>query len=373
MIDHDAALSTQHSILLQFLVRRLLLAIPVLIGILVVTFVLTRAIPGDPCLAMLGDRATEGKCVEFKQRFGLDQPWPVQFVRYVGQIARGEFGTSIRTKREVTDIISERLPMTIEITIGAMLLSTTLGVLFGIISAIRQNSALDVGTMMVANIGVSMPIFWLGLLLAYFFAVAMRGTPFFIPPSGRLSSGLSLKPLTEVWGLSVGADGLDKFLLQFLSNSTIFNSIVTGNWKVFRDALWHLILPSLAVGTISLSIVARQTRAAMLEVLGQDYIRTARAKGLSERLVLIRHALRNALVPIVTVVGLQIGGLLSGAVLTETVFSLPGVGTQLVEAIQARDYPVVQAFVVVVAVIFVMVNLLVDLSYAYLNPRIRLS
>ena len=262
--------------------------------------------------------------------------------------------------------------MTIEITIGAMLFSTTIGVTLGIISALKHNSAVDVGTMVAANIGVSMPIFWLGLLLAYFFAVAMRGTPFFIPPSGRLSPGLSLKPLAQVWGLTVADGGLAEFGLQLLSNSTVFNSLVTGNWKVLRDALWHLILPCLAVGTISLAIVARMTRAAMLEVLGQDYIRTARAKGVRERLVILRHALRNALVPIVTVIGLQVGGLLSGAVLTETVFSLPGIGTQMVEAIQARDYPVVQAFVVVIAVIFVMVNLLVDLSYAYLNPRIRL-
>lgn len=358
--------------MLQFFARRLLLAIPVIIGILVVTFALTRSIPGDPCLMMLGERATKEKCVDFKRRYGLDQSLPIQFVSYVGQIVRGDLGTSIRTKRMVSDIVSERLPMTIEITIGAMLFSTTIGVTLGIISALRHNSAIDVGTMVAANIGVSMPIFWLGLLLAYFFAVVMRGTPFFIPPSGRLSPGLSLKPLAQVWGLTVADGGLAEFGLQLLSNSTVFNSLVTGNWKVLRDALWHLILPCLAVGTISLAIVARMTRAAMLEVLGQDYIRTARAKGVRERLVILRHALRNALVPIVTVIGLQVGGLLSGAVLTETVFSLPGVGTQMVEAIQARDYPVVQAFVVVIAVIFVMVNLLVDLSYAYLNPRIRL-
>ena len=358
--------------MLQYITRRLLLAIPVLVGILVVTFILTRAIPGDPCLSMLGERATKEKCAEFNERFGLNRPYPVQFATYVASVVQGDFGTSIRTKRTVTDIIAERLPMTIEITIGAMLFSTTIGITLGIISAIRHNSAVDVGTMMIANIGVSMPIFWLGLLLAYLFAVVLRGTPFFIPPSGRLSSGLSLQPLADVWGIQTGSTGLRHFALLFLSNSTIFNSIVTGNGKVLRDALWHLLLPSLAVGTISLAIVARMTRSALLEVLGQDYIRTARAKGLRESVVVVKHALRNSLIPIVTVIGLQIGGLLSGAVLTETVFSLPGVGTQLVEAIQARDYPVVQAFVVVVAVIFVLVNLLVDLSYAYLNPRIRL-
>jgi peptide/nickel transport system permease protein len=226
--------------------------------------------------------------------------------------------------------------------------------------------------MMGANIGVSMPVFWLGLMLAYVFALKFKGTPFWIPPSGRLSSGLSSIPLTEFYHLE-NLSGLWGALVTFASNMVTFNALVTGNLEVFRDAVWHLILPCAAVGTIPLSIIARMTRSSMLEVLGLDYIRTARAKGLIERVVVLKHALRNAMLPIVTVVGLSVGGLMSGAVLTETVFALPGMGTQLVSAILSRDYAVVQAFTVVIAVIFVFVNLIVDFSYAFLDPRVRLQ
>ena len=346
--------------------------IPVLIGILLVTFTLTRLIPGDPCLIMLGERATEEKCVDFRIRYGLNDSLPVQFARYVVNISQGDFGTSIQYRRPVVDILAERLPMTIELTFGAILFASTLGIFFGIVSALRHNSAVDVGTMVGANIGVSMPVFWLGLMLAYVFALVLRGTPFFIPPSGRMTSGIDLTPLDQVWHLNVHS-GLAQFALSFLSHSVIFNSLVTGNLEVTRDALWHLILPSVAVGTIPLAIIARMTRSSLLEVLGQDYVRTARAKGLRERAVLMRHAMRNALIPIVTVIGLQVGGLLSGAILTETVFALPGMGTALVSAIFARDYPVVQAFTVAIAVMFALVNIVVDFSYGFLDPRIRLQ
>jgi peptide/nickel transport system permease protein len=218
-----------------------------------------------------------------------------------------------------------------------------------------------------ANIGVSMPVFWLGLMLAYLFAILLKDTPFWIPPSGRLSAGVSLPPLAEVWGIEEPG-----VLVLFASHSVIFNSLVTGNIEVLKDALWHLILPCMAVGTIPLSIIARMTRSSLLEVLGLDYIRTARAKGLKERVVVFKHGMRNAMLPIVTVVGLSVGGLMSGAVLTETVFALPGVGTQLVSAILSRDYAVVQAFTVIISVIFVFVNLLVDLSYGFLDPRVRM-
>ncbi|MDE3091721.1 MAG: ABC transporter permease, partial [Chloroflexota bacterium] len=310
----------------QFIARRLVFMIPVLIGILAVTFALTRLIPGDPCFVMLGERATAEKCADFRVRFGLDDSLPVQFVRYLASLAQGDFGTSIQYHRPVTDILSERLPMTIELTFGAILFASTIGVFLGIISAIRHNSAVDVGTMIGANIGVSMPVFWLGLILAYIFALLLRDTPFFIPPSGRLTSGISLPPLLQVWHAD-NLEGLPKFVLSFLSSSVIFNSLVTGHFEITRDALWHLILPSAAVGTIPLAIIARMTRSSLLDVLGQDYIRTARAKGLRERWIIVRHALRNALIPIVTIIGLQIGGLLAGAILTETVFSLPGMGT----------------------------------------------
>jgi peptide/nickel transport system permease protein len=358
--------------MLQFVTRRLLLLFPVLLGILLVTFIIVHLIPGDPCVAMLGERATPAVCHAFRERFGLDDPLLVQFARYVVNIAQGNFGDSIRFGRPVVDIIAERLPMTIELTICAMLFSTIVGVLLGIVSAVRRGSWVDTVTMIGANVGVSMPVFWLGLMLAYLFALVLKDTAFFIPPSGRFSSGISLEPLAKVWGLQDWT-GLPRFIVNFLSNLVVVNGIATGNYTEIRDALWHLVLPAAAVGTIPLAIIARMTRSSLLEVLGLDYIRTARAKGLSQRLVVYKHALRNALIPIVTIVGLETGYLLSGAILTETVFLLPGVGTQLVSAILARDYPVVQGFTVVIAVIFVLVNLVVDISYAYLDPRIRLQ
>ncbi len=356
----------------QFLLRRIVFVLPVLVGILFVTFALARLIPGDPCYIALGEHATQAVCDAYRQRFGLNDPVLVQFARYAVQVLQGNFGNSLRNERAVTDIVLERLPMTIEITIGAMLFSTFFGIIFGIVSAIRQNSSIDVLTMVGANVGVSMPVFWLGLMLEYVFALTLKGTALWIPPSGRLTSGLTLPSLTDTFHLPP-LSGPIYALVTLASNTVTFNALITGHFEIFRDALWHLILPCVAVGTIPLSITARMTRSAMLEVLGQDYVRTARAKGLRERVVVMKHALRNALLPVVTIVGLSFGGLLSGAVLTETVFSLPGVGTQLVTAILARDYPVVQAFTVVIAVIFVAVNLVTDISYAYLDPRIRLE
>lgn len=356
----------------RFVINRLILLIPVTIGILLITFAIVRLIPGDPCVVMLGERATKAKCDEFKTRYGLDQPIPVQFGRYAVNLMRGDFGTSIRTGQPVTNVIAQRLPMTIELAFFAMIFSTTIGITLGLISAVRRNSLADLGTMILANIGVSMPVFWLGMMLAYIFALLLKGTPFFIPPAGRLSSNFSLTPLQQVWNLK-DLSPVSNFLVTFLSNSVILHSLLTGNFAMLRDGLWHLILPAVAVGTIPLAIIARMTRSSLLEVLGQDYVRTARAKGVRERQVLFRHAFRNALIPIVTVIGLQTGALLSGAVLTETVFSLPGIGSVLVQGILARDYPVVQGFTVVIAIIFVLVNLLVDMSYALLDPRIRLS
>lgn len=356
----------------QFILRRIIFLIPVLIGILFVTFALTRLIPGDACAAMLGEHYTPEKCANFRARYGLDDNLAVQFVRYLGQVAQGNLGNSIRDGRPITDLIAERLPMTIELAIGAMLFATTVGIALGIVSAVRHNSAVDVATMIGANVGISMPVFWIGLMLAYVFALLLRDTPFFIPPSGRLTSGISLTPLVEQWNLE-DASGLVIFVVNLISNSVILHSLINGDLTTLRDGLWHLILPSLAVGTIPLAIIARLTRSSLLDVLHQDYIRTARAKGLPNRAVLFSHALRSALIPIVTIVGLQVGSLLSGAVLTETVFALPGIGTQLVKSIEGRDYPVVQGFTIVVAVIFATVNILVDLSYAYLDPRIRVQ
>lgn len=358
--------------MVQYVLRRCLLLVPVMFGILLVTFVLVRLIPGDPCKAMLGERATEAKCNAFRERFGLNDPIPVQFVRYVASVTQGDFGTSIKNGRPVTDVLAERLPMTIELTIFAMAFASIFGIALGVISAIRHNTGWDVGAMVFANVGVSMPVFWLGLMLAYIFALSLKGTPLQLPPSGRLTPGTDLPSLLKVWNME-DAQGVQRFVVLLLSNSVLVNALIQGRWNVFVDALRHLILPAVAVGTISLAVIARMTRGSMLDVLTQDYVRVARAKGLAERLVILKHAFRNALVPIVTIIGLQIGGLLSGAVLTETVFSLPGVGTQIVDAIIARDYPVVQAFTVFIAFVFILINLLVDLSYAYLNPRIRVS
>ena len=358
--------------MLQFLVRRLLLVLPVLLGILLVTFVITRLVPGDPCYVMLGEKATESTCHDFRVRMGLDKSIPEQFVRYAINISQGNFGNSLKDQRPITTIIAERLPMTIELTILAMLFSSFFGIIFGVVAALNRNSLIDTLTMIGANIGVSMPVFWLGLLLAYLFALVLKGTPFALPPSGRLSAAMSMAPLIKTWGIK-DPGGVAGFLLAFISNSAILNGLLSGNYALTLDALKHLILPALAVGTISLAVVARMTRSALLEVLGQDYIRTARAKGLKYGLVIRKHALRNALIPIVTIIGIQTGGLLSGAVLTETIFSLPGVGSRLVEAILGRDYPVVQGFSVVVALIFVFSNLIVDASYAYLDPRVRVK
>lgn len=359
--------------MIQYITRRLLLAVPVLFGILLVTFVLGRLIPGDPCKAMLGEKATQEVCDRFMREQGLDQPIPVQLAIYIGDILRGDFGESIRFSRPVTLILIERLPMTIELSLAALFLALLIGLPAGIISAVRHNSATDVVTMVGANIGVSMPVFWLGLMLAYLFALLLKDTPLWLPPSGRISAGVTAVPFYEVYGWSVDPGTTWFYVWEFFANFYIFNSIITGDLRVLKDVVQHLILPSLALSTIPMAIIARMTRSSVLDVLGMDYVRTARAKGLRERTVVMRHAFSNALLPIVTIVGLSLGGLLGGAVLTETVFSLAGVGRILFEAITARDYPIIQAFTVVVSVGYVLINLIVDLAYAYLDPRVRLT
>lgn len=357
--------------MLAFVSRRVLLALPVLFGIIFLVFALTRLLPGDPCVASLQERATPQLCAEFNRRFGLDEPIPVQFGRYVADLATGNLGRSIQQGRDVTDILVERLPVTLELTLVALVFATIVGIALGRLAARRRNSPADVVTMIVANLGVSVPVFVLGLLLAYFFAVTLRGTPFALPPSGLLSAGVRHEELAVVWGLE-RVEGFPRAVLDFVSNMRVLSSLISGQWEPFLDGLRHLILPMVALGTIPTAIIARMTRSSMLDVLGLDYIRTARAKGASERLVTGRHAFRNALLPVVTVIGLSLGALLSGAVLTETIFLLPGVGSALFDAIRARDYVVVQAFTLVTAIVYVMINLIVDISYAYLDPRIRL-
>lgn len=357
----------------QYAIRRILYSIPVIFGILLVTFVMARSIPGDPCKAMLGEKATADVCERFTREQGLDQPVSTQFWIYMKNMLSGDFGDSIRYSRPVTKILLERLPTTIELGLVALFLAVLVGIPAGIISAIRRNSALDVGVMVAANTGVSMPVYWLGLMLAYVFALLLKDTPFWLPPSGRLSAGVTAIPFYEVFQWEV-VEGTFKYsFLEFFANMYLFNSFVAGDWEVLGDAVKHLILPSVALSTIPLAIIARMTRSSMLEVLRQDYIRTARAKGLIERIVVMKHAFRNAMLPVVTIIGLQVGTLFAGAVLTETIFGFAGVGRMLFEAITARDFPIVQAFTIVIAVGYVGANLLVDLSYVLIDPRIKLD
>jgi peptide/nickel transport system permease protein len=358
--------------MIKYIIRRILLALPVLLGILIVTFALGRMIPGDPCRAMLGEKATAEVCARFTVRFGLDKPIPVQFFIYMGNILKGDFGDSIRFSRPVALILIERLPTTIELGALAILFSTLIGIPLGILSSVKRNSPIDVFTMIVANIGVSMPVYWLGLMLAYAFFL-LKGTPFWLPPSGRLTAGVAPIPFYEIWGIVAEPETAKFYFLEFFSNLYIFNSIITGDWKVLGDAIKHLILPAIALGTIPLAIIARMTRSSMLEVLKQDYIRTARAKGLQNRLVVLKHALRNALLPIVTIIGLEFGLIFAGALLTETIFGLAGVGRMLYEAITARDFPIIQGFTVVIAAGYVIINLIVDISYVFIDPRIKLE
>ena len=379
--------------MIRFIVRRLLVTIPVLFGIVFIVFVLARVVPGDPCRAVLGERATDAVCDAFITRYGLDkaiipglfkvehhlefriQDLPTtlldnQFVSYLGQIAQGDLGSSIKHSRPVTQLLIERLPTTIELTIMAMLFAVSVGIPLGLISGYRHNSKADVGTMVVANFGVSIPVFVLGLALAFLFGLVLKGTPLALPPSARLSTGVEMVPLAKVWGLT-DLQGLPRGILDFVSGLYIPAGIISGQFNVAFDAFRHLILPAIALGTIPLAIIARITRSSLLEVLGQDYVRTARAKGVKERTVVLRHATRNALLPVVTVIGLQLGLLLSGAVLTESVFNLAGVGRTMFEAITGRDYVVVQGLTLIIALIYVTVNLIVDISYGFLDPRVR--
>ena len=359
--------------MLQYIARRVLASIPVLLGILFVTFALARLIPGDPCRAILGEKATEAVCARFIQEKGLDKPILTQFGIYISDMTRGNFGDSFRLGMPVTRLLIERLPTTFELSLAALMVSMIFGIPLGIISAVKHNSWVDVVTMVWANIGVSMPVFWLGLMLAYVFSLLLKDTPFWLPPSGRVSPGIPDDTFYEVWGWTMPESGLWASFLNFTGRLNIFNALITGNWELLNDSIKHLILPTLALATIPMAIIARMARSAMLDVLGQDYIRTARAKGLRWNSVILKHAFRNSLLPIITVIGLSFGSLLGGAVLTETIFGLSGVGRTLYEAITARDYGIVQAFTLVIAVTFVAINLLVDISYAYLDPRVRLD
>lgn len=351
----------------RFIARRLLTAIPVLVGILAVVFAIARLIPGDPCRAALGERATDEVCDAYNERYGLNRSIFAQFSIYIRDVLKGDLGNSFRFNKPVTDLMIERLPLTIELSVAALGLAVLVGVPLGVISAYRHNSKVDVATMVGANIGVSMPVFWLGLMLQYLFAVELAGTPLALPPSGRLDAGMIPTPWYEQWGLP------ENGVFEFIANLEILNAILTLQWDVLWSAITHLILPAMALATIPLAIIARMTRSSLLDVLGLDYVRTARAKGQSERLVVLRHGLRNALLPVVTVIGLSLGALIGGAILTETIFNLSGVGKTLFDAIESRDYTVVQGFTLIIAVGFVLVNMAVDILYTFLDPRVRTS
>ena len=362
----------------QYIFRRVLLSIPTLIGIVAIVFIIARLLPGDPCLSALGERATDAICAAFNDRYGLDEPIHIQFLMYIGQILRGDLGDSIRYGRPVTEILIERLPTTMELAAYSLIFASIVGIILGLISALRRNSRTDVTTMFGAILGVSIPIFVLALILQFVFAVAMPnlteslfGVRVGLPPSGRLSPGLEYATIPQAFGLE-DLQGLPRSFLDFLSGFYTISFLITFQWSQLADAWQHLILPVLALSTISLAIIARITRSSLLEVLGLDYIRTARAKGVADRGVLRRHAFRNAMLPVVTIIGLELGLLLAGAVLTETVFNLSGVGRTMYDSIVGRDYIVVQAMTLVIAIIYVTVNLVVDISYAFLDPRIRL-
>jgi peptide/nickel transport system permease protein len=333
---------------LRFVVRRLLLLVPILLGLSILVFLWIRALPQGPAESLLGERATPETIAQIERQYGLDKPIHIQYWRYLKTVAQGDLGTTIRTRRPVTDELQERFPATIELTVAALLFATLLGIPLGFVAAKRYGTWVDHSSLVISLIGISIPVFFLAILLKYIFAVELG----LLPTVGRIDV------LTDI---------------DHPTNFYTLDALIAGDVVAFWDVLKHLMLPAIALGSIPLAVVARITRAAVLDVQNEDYVRTARAKGLPPRIVDFRHIFRNALLPITTIIGLQTGLLLSGAVLTETVFAFPGMGTWLVEAIRQRDFPVLQGGILFVSLVFVLVNLLVDISYGLINPRIRVS
>lgn len=330
----------------KYLIRRVLEAVPVFFGVSILVFLLIHFIPGDPALAMLGERATEANLEAIRERLGLNKPLHEQYLIWLGDLAQGDLGDTVRGNIPIEQELRRRFPATLELSLVALTLAILIGVPIGIVSAVRRSTWVDTLSMMGALLGVSIPIFVLGLLLIYLFGVQWGWFPFV----SRLDSSIDL---------------------EFITGLHTIDALLTGNWEAFRNALEHLFLPAITLMTIPLAIIARITRSTMLDVLNQDYIRTARAKGLGEAKVLRRHAFRNALLPIITIIGLQLGTLLSGAVLTETIFSWPGIGKWLFDSIIARDYPIVQSVTLLIATIYILANLLVDVLYTVADPRVR--
>jgi len=337
--------------MLKFAVDRIVRLLAVLVAITVVSFLFMHAIPGDPVTLRLGDHPSAAAAAALTQQLGLDRPWYVQLLRYLGAVAHGDLGVSISDNEPVVGKLAAYFPATVELTLGAMLFAVFLGVPSGIFAAVRHRSLADAVAMSLALVGVSIPVFWLGWMLVYVFAVlpSHAGIDLF-PISGRISMMYVIPPRTHL---------------------VVIDALLAGNGRAMLDALWHLVLPSITLGTIPLAIIAKITRSGMLDVLSSDYVRTARAKGLGERAVVVRHALSNALLPIITVLGLQTGLLLGGAVLTESIFAWPGVGRLAFDAISNRDMPLINGCLLLFAVVFVVVNTAVDVLYAFANPRIR--
>jgi peptide/nickel transport system permease protein len=329
-----------------YILRRLAHTVPVLLGVATVVFLALRLIPGDPAVAMAGEKASVQEIERMREAMGLNRPLPVQYVEFLGRTVTLQLGRSIRTGGDINTELLTNFAPTIELSISALLVALVVGLPAGILAAVRRHTPLEYLTMVGSLVGISMPVFWIGLMLIYWLG-AQAG---WFPLSGTVSNTTSVPTRTYFYTL---------------------DSLLAGDPSAFGDVLWHLVLPAITLSTITMAIVSRMARSSMLEVLSSDYLTTARAKGLLEQSVVMRHALKNALIPVVTVVGLQLGALLSGAVLTETVFGRVGVGRYIVTAITARDYPVVQATVLVVAVFVVAINLVVDIMYAALDPRIR--
>ncbi len=334
--------------MLRFVARRLLLLVPILLGVSILLFLWIRALPGGPAESLLGERATPEAVEQIERIYGLDQPIYIQYVKYLEKLVTGDLGTSIASRRPVTEEIGRRFPATIELAIAAMIFAVAFGVPLGFFAAKRYGSAADHGSLVASLIGISIPVFFLAILLKYVFAVELG----WLPTIGRQD-------------VLISADHPTGFY--------VLDGIITLNFEAAWDAAAHLILPAIALGSIPLAILARITRASVLDVQNEDYVRTARAKGVGANTVDRRHIFRNAMLPVVTIIGLQAGLLLSGAILTERVFALPGMGSWLADAIGDRDYPVLQGGILFIALVFVIVNLLVDISYGLLDPRIRVS
>jgi dipeptide transport system permease protein len=331
----------------RFLIRRVAVIVPTFVVVTFLSFLLIHLVPGDPIETRSGERGiAPERLAELRHQFGFDQPLWMQFLQYEKQVAEGDLGTSILTQDSVWSEFLQLFPATVELSVCAILFAVLFGVPLGVMAAVRRGTVFDYGLMGVSVTGASMPIFWWGLMVILMFSVTLGWTPV----SGRISDAMYVEPVTG-------------FML--------IDCWYSDDAGACTSAISHLVLPMVVLGTVPLAVVARMTRSAMLEVLNEDYIRTARAKGLSAPRVVVIHALRNALIPVVTVIGLQVGSLLSGAILTETIFAWPGVGHWLVESVQRRDYPVVQGGVLLIATLVMLVNLSVDLMYGFLNPRIR--